>query len=74
MCRRLLGGAHAYKGSIRAAGYGGDFSGRIQLWRRAFTGGGTYLPAAWMTKGTITLKGEGKTPAMLPEMEIAQME
>ncbi len=51
-------GEHLCGGSIRVAGDAGDFPGAANQGGTIFIGGGTYLPGAEMTKGTITVKGK----------------
>ncbi|MEI8003619.1 MAG: formylmethanofuran dehydrogenase subunit C, partial [Methanothrix sp.] len=53
-------GEHLCGGSIRILGDAGDFPGAANQGGTIFIGGGTYLPGAEMSKGTITVKGVAK--------------
>jgi formylmethanofuran dehydrogenase subunit C len=59
-------GEHMCGGSIRVGGDAGDFPGASNQGGILIIGGGTYLPGAEMTKGSITIKGRVK---MLPSYQ-----
>jgi formylmethanofuran dehydrogenase subunit C len=59
-------GEHMCGGSILVGGDAGDFPGASNQGGLIIIGGGTYLPGAEMTKGSITIKGRAK---MLPSYQ-----
>ena len=67
-------GEHLCGGIIRITGDAGDFPGAANQGGTIFIGGGTYLPGAEMSKGTITVKGEAKVLPSFQRLEIVQVD
>jgi formylmethanofuran dehydrogenase subunit C len=67
-------GEHMCAGSIKVGGDAGDFPGASNQGGTIIIGGGTYLPGAEMTKGSITIKGGAKMLPSYQKMETAQIE
>ncbi len=67
-------GEHLCGGSIRVQGNAGDFPGAANQGGTIFIGGGTYLPGAEMTKGTITVKGKARLLPGFQKMEVVVIE
>jgi formylmethanofuran dehydrogenase subunit C len=63
-------GEHMCGGSIKVGGDAGDFPGSANQGGTIIISGGTYLPGAEMTKGSITIKGSAK---MLPSYQKMEM-
>ena len=67
-------GEHLCGGSIRVTGDAGDFPGAANQGGIIIIDGGTYLPGAEMTKGTITVKGKAKVLPGYQKMEIVKID
>ena len=67
-------GEHMCGGSIKVGGDAGDFPGSANQGGTIIIGGGTYLPGAEMTKGSITIKGMVEMLPSYQKMEQVMIE